>query len=80
MTAPEIRLKLTGVFREVFDDPALDIFDNTNANDVEGWDSIVHVTLIVAVEKAFQTSFTTREVRRLANVGDFIRLIETRVK
>jgi acyl carrier protein len=45
---------------------------------VEGWDSIAHVSLIVAVEKAFRVRFTTKEVKALANVGDFIRLIERR--
>lgn len=68
------------MFREVFDNPKLEISDATAANDVEGWDSITHVNLIVAVEMAFGTTFTTKDVKALANVGDFIQLIAKRVK
>jgi acyl carrier protein len=80
MTHDEIRDKLAGVFRRVFDEPALTIGDLTTAKDVEGWDSLAHVSLIVAVEKAFGVRFTTKEVKALANVGDFIRLIERHAK
>jgi acyl carrier protein len=80
MTQEEIRQKLTEVFRDVFDNPDLEISDATTAPDVEGWDSIAHVNLIVAVEKAFKVSFNTKDVKALANVGDFIRLIASRIK
>jgi acyl carrier protein len=80
MTHPEIHQKLTSVFRDVFDDPTLEISDATTAKDVEDWDSIMHVNLIVAVEKAFGTSFTTKDIKALANVGDFIQLIARRAK
>jgi acyl carrier protein len=80
MTHPEIHQKLTLVFRDVFDDPTLEISDATTAKDVAEWDSITHVNLIVAVEKSFGTSFTTKEVKALTNVGDFIQLIAKRVK
>ena len=79
MTNAEIQQKLTAVFRDVFDDPALEISETTTANDVAGWDSIMHVNLIVAVEKAFGITFTTKDVKTLANVGDLIRLIARRV-
>lgn len=80
MTQTEIHDKLTGVFRDVFDNPALNISDTTTAKDIEAWDSIIHVTLVVAVEKEFGVSFTTREVRRLENVGDFFQLISSHLK
>jgi acyl carrier protein len=80
MTYQEIQEKLTGVMRSVFDAPGLVLGDSTTASDVEGWDSLSHVELIVAVEKAFSVRFTTKEVKALTNVGDFIRLIERRVK
>jgi len=79
MTNQEIQERLTGVMRSVFDAPALVLGDSTTANDVEGWDSLAHIGLIVAVEKAFKVRFTTKEVKALSNVGDFIRLIERRV-
>lgn len=80
MTHTEIHQKLTAVFRDVFDSPALEISDATTAKDVEAWDSIMHVNLIVAVEQAFGVTFTTKEVKALANVGDFIQLIGRHAK
>ena len=79
MIHAEIHEKLTTVLRQMFDAPALVVGDATTANDVEGWDSLAHVSLIVAVEKAFKVRFTTKEVKSLANVGDFIGLIAKRV-
>jgi acyl carrier protein len=75
MTHPEIHQKLTSVFRDVFDNPKLEISDATTAQDITAWDSIMHVNLIVAVEEAFGITFTTKEVKGLANVGNLIQLI-----
>lgn len=79
MTDADIREKLTAVIRDTFDDPKLEISDATTAHDVPAWDSIMHVNLVVAVEKAFNTSFTTKDIKGLANVGDLVRLIAKRV-
>jgi acyl carrier protein len=80
MTHGEIHQRLTDVFRDVFDDPTLEISDSTTAKDVEGWDSLTHINLIVATEKALAVRFTTKQVQALANVGDFIQLIAARLK
>ncbi len=80
MTPDEIRLKLTTVFRDVFDDAALEISEGTTASDIPGWDSLSHVHLVFATEKAFAVSFTTKQVKALSSVGDLVRLIEARVK
>jgi len=74
----EIHQKLTAVFRDIFDNPTLEISEGTTANDIPEWDSIMHVNLIVAVEKAFGISFSTRDVKSLANVGDLMGLIAKR--
>jgi acyl carrier protein len=79
MTNLEIHEKLTGIFRDVFDKPTLEISNSMTAADVDNWDSLTHINLIVAVEKAFGVRFTTKEVKNLANVGDFIDLIAKRV-
>jgi acyl carrier protein len=79
MTNDEIHKRLTAVFRDVFDDPSLEITDATTADDISDWDSITHITLITAVEDEFKVSFRTKDVKSLANVGDFIRLIGSRV-
>ena len=76
MTTDEIKGLLTGVFRNVFDDPALEIHDATTARDVPDWDSLNHINLIVAVERAFKVKFTTREISALERVGDLIALIQ----
>ena len=75
MTRPEISQVLTEVFRDVFDNAALTLTDATTARDVEGWDSLQHINLIVAAEKRFKVKLTTREVNGLQNVGDFVSLI-----
>ena len=63
------------VFREVFDDDELTVTPETTAADVPGWDSLMHVRLIIAVEKAFQVRFSSSEVASLKDVGDLIELL-----
>ncbi len=70
---------LRDVFRNVFDDDELEISRDTTAEDVEGWDSLTHVTLIINVEKAFGIKFKSSEVASLKNVGELEDLIESRV-
>lgn len=79
MTRADIHQKLTEVFRDVFDDPQIEITEKTTAEDIEAWDSITHVVLISAAEKAFKVRFNTKDVKALTNVGDFLRLIENRM-
>jgi len=67
--------RLTKTFRFVFDDPNLQLTPATTANDVPGWDSVMHINLIVAAEKEFGVRFTTAEVMSLRNVGDLTNLI-----
>lgn len=66
---------LNGVFCEVFNDDSIRITRATTADDVEGWDSLSHVNLIVAVEMKFKIRFTAGELHGLKNVGDLIDLI-----
>ena len=76
MNRDEVVTTLRDVFRSVFDDDSIEITDATTAKDIEGWDSLAHVNLVVAVERRFGTSFTVKEINALSNVGDFIQLIE----
>ena len=80
MTNDEIRQKLTPIFRDVFDNDSLELSEATTAVSVPTWDSLTHIDMIVAVERAFGVSFTTKEVGALGNVGDLIRLIASRAK
>ncbi len=67
--------RLTELFRMVFDDPSLNISRTTTANDVEAWDSLTHINLIVAVEREFRIRFTTAQVTGMKDVGDLVDLI-----
>jgi acyl carrier protein len=71
----DIKTRLQNVFRNVFDDESIELFDEMSAKDIEEWDSLTHVQLIVATEKEFKLKFRTAEVSELKNVGEFIRLI-----
>ena len=75
MDRDAITQRLNLIMQDIFDDPSLKVRDSMTAKDVEGWDSLSHINLIVAVEKEFNIRLTTAEVRRLTNVGDFITLI-----
>lgn len=75
-----VREKVRDVFRDVFDKDDLEIYDSMTANDIEEWDSLMHINLIVALEKEFAIKLTVTELSQLGNVGDAIRLIEKRIK
>lgn len=68
--------KLTGVFREVFEEDDLVVTRTTSAKDVAGWDSVMHVTLMIAVERAFGVRFKSGNVAGLKNVGELADLID----
>ena len=67
--------RLTRTFRFVFDDPNLELKRSTSANEVEGWDSLTYINLIVAIESEFRIRFTTAEITALQNVGELADLI-----
>jgi acyl carrier protein len=70
---------LTAIFRDSLDNDSLTLKEETTANDVEGWDSITHVLIVVAVEKKFRVKFTAGEIQRLKNVGELASLIRSRM-
>jgi acyl carrier protein len=67
---------LQEVFRATFDDDDLVVNRETTARDVEGWDSLTHVTLLVSLEERFKIRFKSSEVSDLKNVGELLDLIE----
>ena len=73
-----IRATLQEVFRDVFDDNSIEIFDAMTANDIADWDSLTHINLVVAAEKEFKTRFDLKEVKQLKNVGEFIAMIKAK--
>ena len=66
---------LTPVFQDVLDAPDLILTPATSASDVPGWDSVAHITLVVAIEQRFGIRFKTAEIEELGNVGDLARLV-----
>jgi acyl carrier protein len=68
--------RIQSVFRDTFDDDGLVLRPEMTADDVEGWDSLMHINLIYAIEQEFKVRFTTAEVTSLKNVGDLITLVE----
>jgi acyl carrier protein len=70
--------RLNDVFRDVFDDDELEISRKTTAKEVDGWDSIMHVTLLINVENAFGLKFSSSEIGALKSVGDLVDLVEAR--
>lgn len=80
MEREKIIARLTEVFRDVFDNEELVIGDSTTADDIEEWDSLEHISLIAAVEKAFKMRFTMKEVSGMKNVGEMIGILCERAK
>ncbi|WMT72906.1 acyl carrier protein [Bradyrhizobium sp. Ash2021] len=76
MEKAEVYSKLTGVFRDVFDEDDLALSPQTTTDDVDGWDSLSHIRLVLAVSKAFGVKFSASEIGSLKNVGEFADLIE----
>ncbi len=68
--------KLNDVFREVFEDDDLTVTRTSSAKDVAGWDSVMHVTLMIAVERAFGVRFKSGNVAGLKNVGELADLVD----
>lgn len=75
MTREEILAKVQDIFREVFDDEELVIADETNSDDIEDWDSLEHISLIVSMEKEFNLKFDIKQVNKLENVGQMVDMI-----
>ena len=75
MTRDAIYEKLTVIFRDIFDDEDIEINDNTTARDIEDWDSLEQINLLVAMEKEFGIKIPLAEVSKLENVGQMVDLV-----
>jgi len=79
MDEAEIYGKLSDIFQNVFDEDSIELTPTLSAKDVDGWDSLTHIRLILTVERAFKIKFSTSEIGKLQNVGDLVTLIKARV-
>lgn len=75
MTEDQIYEALNEVFRDVFDDDEIEVYAETTAEDIEDWDSLEHINLVVAVEKRFDVKFSMGEVTGMKNVGEMVGII-----
>ena len=78
MERNEIYERLNLVFRDVFDDETITVNDQTTSDDIDGWDSMEHINLIVAVEMEFGMKFTIGESTSMHNVGEMADIIAVR--
>lgn len=79
MTKEQILADVQDIFRDVFDEEELVIKDETNADDIEDWDSLAQVRLTVTIEKKFGIKFDFGELTALHNVGEMLDLIVKKV-
>ncbi len=79
MSRTEILDKVTEILRGIFDDDELVVTDETTAADVEDWDSLEQINILVAMEKQFRVKFSVGEVEGLRNVGEMIDLIASKL-
>lgn len=78
MSRKDIYNKLTEIFRDFFDDESIELQDTTTSDDIEDWDSLEHINLIVAIEREFGIKFTMGEVTGMKNVGAMVDIIQER--
>lgn len=71
--------RLQKVFCQVFEDDTIVIYDDMQSKDIEEWDSLMHINLIIAIEKEFQIKLRVNELVELLTVGDTIGLIVKKI-
>ena len=78
MQQSEVYAKLTPVFEDVFDEE-IALTPELSADDVEDWDSVTHIRLILAIEEAFGVKFAAAEIGEPENVGELVEMIERKL-
>ena len=78
-TRDDLLAKIRGILAEVVDDDSLQLSEDTTADDVQDWDSINHVKLLIGLESELGFRFQTDEVSRIQNVGELISLIQKKL-
>jgi acyl carrier protein len=78
MDESRIYARLAELFEDVFDEDSIKLTPDLSAKDIDGWDSLTHIRLILTIEKTFKIKFSTSEIGKLENVGDLVTLIQAR--
>lgn len=79
MTRKEVFVKLNEIFKDVFDDESIHVQEHTTSADIEEWDSLMQINLIVSVEKCFRIKFSMDEIHVMNNVGVMADIILQRI-
>ncbi len=79
MDKKEILEKLNTIFIDVLDNPKIVLEAGTTAHDIEEWDSLAHIHLVVAIERQFKIRFTSKEIQGWDNIGDLTECISEKV-
>jgi acyl carrier protein len=80
MIEEEIRSKVTNVFRDVFDDDSITLKNEMTASEIDGWDSLSNVRLMVSLEEVFGIRFDAAEFREFRDVGELLTAIRQHQK
>jgi acyl carrier protein len=80
MDESQIYARLSEVFESVFDDDSIQLTPALTAKDVDGWDSLTHIRLLLTVERSFKVKFSTSEIGKLENVGGLVALIQEKLQ
>lgn len=75
----DILKKLEVIFRDVFDDEDIVLTNETTANDIEDWDSLAQINLLIVIKKEFKINFNLEEVSKYKNVGDMVNAIKEKL-
>lgn len=75
MNEQQVLSELEEIFRSVFDDPGLTLTRATCAEDIEDWDSLEQITLLMLIGKHYDLKFSIDDVSGLQNVGDMVDLV-----
>lgn len=75
----DILKQLQPIFQDILDLPDLHVTPESNANNVEDWDSLAHINLVTAIERHFKIKFALGELQELKNVGDMVHLIQRKL-
>ena len=76
MNSNEILPQIVDIMRDLLDDELIELSPKTTADDVKGWDSVLHINLIVGIEQRFKIKFKTAELEELKDVGHLVHAIE----
>lgn len=79
MEKSEVLSQVQDIFRDVLDEEGIVLAESTTANDVEEWDSLTHIQLIVAIEKHFKIKFLSKEILSWKNVGEMVDCIASKI-